>query len=270
MKKIIIISLLLIGLFLFWNSKPPLVEGKALKAEDTSTLISVFNKEFDSELKKYVDNDGNVDYLNWKKNFKTLDFLFNDVLSKIDTKTLKGKEKMAFFINVYNILTIKAMLRFYPLKSIMEKVSRVGGFHFWKDTYVQFSNEKYSLDQIEHKILRPMKDAKIHFAIVCASKSCPPLRNEVFLSENLKSQLEDQAFKFFAISNNFKIDRDKEIIYFSSILSWFMKDFSSSESTLLKSVSGFLPKNDKNFIVNNDLSNYSIKYTKYDWAINSK
>ncbi|MCJ8347526.1 DUF547 domain-containing protein, partial [bacterium] len=198
------------------------------------------------------------------------DQLFDKSLSKIKSKDLEGDQKMAFFINVYNLLTIRAMLHFYPLKSIMDHVSRIGGFHFWKDTYVQFSDQKLSLDQIEHKVLRPMMNAKIHFAIVCASKSCPPLRNEVYTQTKLPQQLDQQASIFFNSPNNFRIDEDKEIVHYSSILSWFKEDFTNNKTTLIESIYPYLNSKHKLFVDQNDMKQFSSSYISYDWAINSK
>ncbi|MCO4781615.1 MAG: DUF547 domain-containing protein [Candidatus Cloacimonetes bacterium] len=266
-----IISIIFITLFLqgCFSTKTD-TYGKVLPSGDTKSLVKTFNSNFDSLLHKYVDSKGNVDYSNWHKDQVGITTIFDSTLSKIDTTKLTGSDKMAFFINVYNILTIKGMLSHYPIKSIMDKVSRVGGFHFWKDTYVQFSNSKYSLDQIEHEILRPMKDARIHYAIVCASKSCPPLRNEVFRSKTLDSQLDDQAHRFLSSKNNFFIDEDMELIQYSTIYKWFLADFAKSESDLLNVVKPYLSSKDKALLESIEINDYSINFLPYDWSINSK
>ena len=133
---------------------------------------------------------------------------------------LKSKsEKMAFYINAYNIAAIMKVLAQYPTTSISAK-----GDGVWKESAIQLGGKDYSLDAIENNILRPMGDARIHFAIVCASLSCPDLRREAYTAAKLASQLESQT-KGFILNTSKGIRIEGNRIHQSAIFNWFAKDF---------------------------------------------
>lgn len=140
--------------------------------------------------------------------------------SEFDPARLSGrKEQLAFFINLYNIAAIGKVLEKYPTASI-----RAAGDGVWKENAIEIPGKKYSLDAIEHQVLRPMGDARIHFAIVCASLSCPDLRKEAYTAAKLDSQLEQQTAAFLGNpTKGFRIANGK--IFQSAIFSWFKEDF---------------------------------------------
>ena len=165
--------------------------------------------------------------LNWV-NYTALkeDTAFTQVVKQIAEFTpgqLEGKqEKLAFYINAYNILAIKTVVENWPLESIKD----VGSFlkSVWKQEAGTIGGQPVSLDEIEHEVLRPMGDPRIHMAIVCASVSCPDLRTEPFTAEKIDEQLDDQARKF--LSNPQKgliVEGNKART--SKIFDWFAKDF---------------------------------------------
>jgi hypothetical protein len=137
-------------------------------------------------------------------------------------KLASRDEKLAFYINAYNVLAIKMVLDHWPLESIKD----VGSFisPVWKKPAGQLGGKTVTLDELEHRILRPMGEPRIHFAIVCASVSCPDLRVEPYTAKRLDAQLDDQTRKF--LGNPAKGVRVEEgNVRVSQIFDWFKKDF---------------------------------------------
>ncbi|MFZ5627881.1 MAG: DUF547 domain-containing protein [Spirochaetota bacterium] len=141
-------------------------------------------------------------------------------LTSFDPAKLSGKrELLAFWINVYNIAAIRKVLEIYPTPSITAR-----GDGVWKAPALKIAGKDYSLDEIEHRLLRPMGDARIHFAIVCASLSCPDLRAEAYTAARLESQLTGQTRAF--VANKTKGVRiEPDAVYVSAIFNWFSQDF---------------------------------------------
>ena len=132
------------------------------------------------------------------------------------------EERLAFYINVYNIMAMKVIIDHWPLESIKD----VGNMFWpvWKRVAGKVGNREVTLNEIEHEILRPMGEPRIHFAIVCASISCPDLRKEPFTADKLSNQLDEQIVQFF--SNPKKgLHQDNSNIHVSKIFSWFKEDF---------------------------------------------
>lgn len=171
-------------------------------------------------------------------------------ISEFDTAQLKTRnEKLAFYINAYNIAAIRKVLEKYPTASIRDT-----GDGVWKQNAITLGGKTISLDAIEHKVLRPLGDARIHFAIVCASLSCPDLRREAYSAAKLNAQLEDQTRRFLANpSKGLRIEGNK--VFQSSIFSWFKDDF--------KGVAVFQGRYVKNLPTQADRSELP-----YDWKLN--
>ena len=146
-----------------------------------------------------------------------------DTLAKIDPLSLAGDEQFAFYINAYNAWTIKLILTGYPdVASIKDYGSLFKSP--WKKKFVNIKGEMVTLDHIEHDILRPQfRDPRVHFAINCAAKSCPPLYREAFVGQQLNTQLDDAARRFV---NDGRFNRlEGNTLYVSSIFKWFKEDF---------------------------------------------
>ena len=181
------------------------------------------------------------------------------------SKLITDNEKLAFWINVYNIFAVKIVLNNYPLKSIKD----VGGFFksVWKVKAGIVGGKKYSLDEIEHGILRKMGDPRIHTAIVCASISCPNLSKKSYSSKNLNKQLDIQMKDFLANPNKgmrINMNEQPRGISLSPIFNWFAKDFKSSGG-VRNFISPYVSEKNRNVIKN---PQYSISYMDYNWAIN--
>jgi len=213
---------------------------------------------FDSLLQKNVDKTGRVDYQSLKNNETLLDNYLAYIQNNEPTKDWSSNKKKAFWINTYNAYTIKIILNNYPLKSIRD--IKIDGKTAWKIPFVKVGQKRYTLDQIEHKILRKkFNDPRIHVGINCASVSCPRLWNFAFTEDNIASSLDNLMKEFINDTTRNKIS--KKNVALSEIFNWFSKDFI------------------KNGTIINYLNTYaaikisekaSIKYLTYDWSLNKK
>ena len=183
-------------------------------------------------------------------------------------------DRFAFWINAYNAFTLKIVCDNYPLESINDLhfggliVGTVLNKTVWDKDFIEINGEKMSLNHIEHEILRKeFKDPRLHFAIVCASKSCPSLRSEAFVGSRLDSQLDDQAKVFFADPERNSFDMENKKAHLSKILDWFSKDFGSNDEEILLFVSRFAAA-DVAAAIRSDVGEWDIKHTEYDWSLN--
>ena len=253
MKKSFLLSLML----LFYLSSGPI--GLVASSWSYST---VDNSIWTSLLETYVKN-GVVNY----QGFKTDEEILNrylKVLEKIDPAMLSPNEQFAFYVNAYNAWTIKLILRGYPgIKSIKD----LGSFFKapWEKKICRIDGAIITLDDIEHKILRArFKDPRVHFAVNCASRSCPPLIPEPYQGKDLDTQLDNSARSF--INNPLKNRIESETLYVSRIFKWFPKDFKNDVvGFVLKYADGDFKKE---LIAKK--GKLKIKYLKYDWSLNNK
>ena len=131
-------------------------------------------------------------------------------------------ERLSFYINAYNILAIKMVIDHWPVESIKDAGSLFSPV--WKKTVGHIGGNAVTLDEIEHRILRPMGEPRIHFAIVCASVSCPDLLDEPYMAPKLDQQLDDQTRHFLNNSaKGLRVDGNR--LRVSKIFDWFEKDF---------------------------------------------
>ena len=208
---------------------------------------------WDSELKKYVDKEGNVNYRLWKKNSKLLETYLINLENNPPINQWTKNDSLAYFINAYNAITVKLILDNYPLRSIKDLI-----IPWWLKRF-KLNSEKITLNFIEHKILRKMDEPRIHFAINCASRSCPKLQNVAYYSHKLEKQLNDAASGFINDQTKNKINVNHLML--SKIFSWFKDDF-GNRIQLLK----FVNKYSKIKI----LESARIEYLNYDWNLNEK
>lgn len=172
----------------------------------------------------------NVNLVNYAELRENKPFLvLADDLAKMELRFANKMEKMAFYINAYNYFAIKIVLDKFPEKSIRDIGNVVQPV--WKRTVGKIAGKDVSLDSIEHKVLRSMGEPRIHFAIVCASLSCPNLRRELYTAEKLEYQLEDQARGFINDDTKGAVERDGKL-YLSKIFSWFGDDFEKDGGVL--------------------------------------
>ncbi len=244
--------------------------GAVWPAERRVSLDKVDHAAFTALLAKYVDADGFVDYRGWKANAADRKALngYLALLGKGDPSQPTTKAaKLAFWINAYNALTLEGMLRVYPTTSIRNHTAKFFGYNVWEDLPLQVGAKTYSLDTIEHKILRKLGEPRIHFAIVCASVGCPTLRNEAYTPANVDAQLTANARDFFARPKHFTFDPRTKTATVSSILDWFGEDFGDSPGAILTRVKPYLPKDVRAAAT---APGVSLEFRDYDWSLNDQ
>ncbi|WP_282041375.1 DUF547 domain-containing protein [Winogradskyella flava] len=179
---------------------------------------------WDKLLQEHVSANGKVSYSGFKKNRNELNVYIKNLTDNIPIEESSKSEKLVFWINAYNALTIDLILRNYPLKSIKDIKDP------WNQRLWQFGDKWMNLNDIEHKILRKMDEPRIHFAIVCASESCPKLKNEAFIASKLEAQLSNVTRAFLADTSKNEISENE--IRLSKIFKWFKKDFEQNGSLI--------------------------------------
>ena len=202
-------------------------------------------------LQKHVSKEGIVNYKGFKNERKKLSIYINELSGNMPKDDWLKEEKLAYWINAYNAFTVDLILRNYPLKTIKD-IKQPWNQRLWK-----LGNKWYNLDEIEHKILRKMDEPRIHFAINCASFSCPPLLNEAFTPEKLENQLTQVTKVFLADTQRNIITPNK--IEISKIFKWFAKDFKQNGSLI-----DFLNQYSSIKINANAKKNYK----DYNWDLN--
>ena len=249
------------------KESPKVVEPKVVKKEKVTTqptpqpkvientpVVSkpaITHATWDALLQQYVSNSGVVDYKGLKSEEAKLD-AYLDFLSK-NVPTSGRKTQMAYWINAYNAFTVKLILKNYPVKSIMD----INGGKAWDLKFIKLGGKTYTLNDIEHKILRPtFKDARIHFAVNCAAKSCPPIHNHAWTTANLEATLEQKAKAFI---NNTKYNQiAAKKVKLSNIFNWYKEDFGDLIAFLNKYAD--TPIN----------ANAKISYIDYNWSLNGE
>ncbi|WP_138435117.1 DUF547 domain-containing protein [Winogradskyella algicola] len=194
-------------------------------SDNTVTSVLINHSKWSTLLENYVSNNGEVYYENLKENKAELDCYIKTLQEDYALlETASKNEKIAYWINAYNALTVDLIIRNYPLKSIKDIKDP------WDQRLWKFDDKWLNLNDIEHKILRKMDEPRIHFAIVCASESCPKLQNTAFTAENLDEQLTNATKEFLTDTTKNEISEDN--IKLSKIFRWFKKDFEQDGSLI--------------------------------------
>ncbi len=244
--------------------------GKPCTMPNRPSLAEVDHKPWNELLHKYVDDKGMVAYARWKADADDMQAL-DDYLAKagcVDLKKAAPKEvRIAYWINVYNALTIKGILREYPIRSIRERAARLGGYNIWKDLLLWVDNRSLSLDDIEHQILRRMGEPRIHAALVCGAKGCPPLSSQAYTGSSLDERLTENARKFFARSDAFRVDSSGRTVYLSPLLKWYGGDFGATTDEQLRNLKPLLPTEAAQAAENPGVK---VRFLDYDWNLNDR
>jgi hypothetical protein len=234
-------------------------------------LERVDHATWDRLLRKYVDRDGMVDYAAWKASEADLGALkqYLATLIAADANAPTAKQgKLAYWINAYNALTVQGILDVYPTSSIRNHTAKLVGYNIWDDLLLPVGDDEYSLNRIEHKILRKLGEPRIHFAIVCASIGCPRLLNEAYTPQKLETQLAENTRDFFARRKNFQADLAGREVRVSSILDWFGEDFGPTQRKGLAGLAKYMPdETAKRLVAGED---FSVSYLDYDWSLNEQ
>ena len=213
-------------------------------------------------LKQHV-ADGVVDYRGLKQNEDALD-RYLDSLSAVDPSQLSQSDRFAFYANAYNAWTIKLILMNYPgIESIKETGSLLRSP--WKKRFVKLEGREMSLDEIEHDTLRAQyKDPRIHFAVNCASKGCPPLYPMPFEGAILENQLNEVTRLFINDPARYRLDG--QTLWVSKIFDWYGGDFNDDP------VGFFLlyAEGDLKSQLTRQRGQLKVDYLDYDWSLNGR
>ena len=213
--------------------------------------------------------DGRVDYAKLKAAPADLDAYLKDVgsVSAADFARWSKGDRLALLLNLYNAQTLRLIVDQYPLKSIRSIGALPGAA--WRGLIVRFGGQMLSLEHLENKVIRPeYREPRIHFALVCAAVSCPPLRGEPYVGSRLGEQLDDQARKFLATTESNRFDAAKNTLYLSQIFNWYKEDFIKPAGSVANYVKPFLPKSQRDALA--DPAKAKVQFNEYDWALNDR
>lgn len=228
-------------------------EELPIKEEAKSNYDFHAYERYDAFLRKYVSSQGNVNYASIKANKSEFDAIVKEFNAQYPESNWSKNEVLAFWINTYNLFTIKLIVDNYPTSSITGIASKP-----WDIKCVKLKSHTYSLDQVENSIIRKQfNEPRIHFALNCASESCPILMNSAYKASSLNSQLTRQTKLFLADGS--KNSFDKKEITISPIFDWYKVDFTRN-GTVIDFINKYRDTDIK--------SNVKISYGEYSWKLN--
>jgi hypothetical protein len=227
---------------------------------------------FTQILNDYVQN-GLVNYKKLKDDNR-LDIYLEQLENTNPDNLLTDEDKLALWINVYNAFTLKFIIEEYPVESINNLhwgglyLGSLLGTTVWDDEKIIINGTRLSLNNIEHDIARKkFNEERVHFAMVCASYSCPPLLDEAYEGFKLNEQLNTQARIFFNDETKNKFDLNERTAHLSKILDWYSSDFGNDDQSILLYVSQFLDIEIADDIRRNT-SKWEIDHLSYNWDLN--
>lgn len=224
-------------------------------ASATIATAAPWSGKYDELLKKYVTKDG-VKYAKWKANANDLASL-KSITKQIGDSKPSGStdEQKAFYINAYNAWILDQVLERWPTKSILPN----GIGEFFTAKQIKVNKRRMSFNNLEKKIIfKKFPDARIHFALNCGSKGCPPLANSAFKGENLSDHLDKLTKKF--INSKAGVLFSKNKVTASSIFDWYEKDFVKDSGSVIKFINKYRKE---------DIPQRRINYSEYSWDVNA-
>lgn len=220
-----------------------------------ATNLSRFTSQANQFFNKWVVN-GDIDYASLKNKFVEIESLYQD----INTMNLNGAapgEKKSFYINAYNLAVIYQVTKYYPLKSPLDQS---GFFDKVKHT---IAGKSMTLNYLEILVLmKKFNDPRIHFAIACASRSCPDLASYAFKSDGLDANLDMRTERVVNNPEYVAINTSDQSVRLTKIFKWYENDFLSNASSVI----GYLNKYRKEKIP----EHYALTYMDYDWKLNEQ
>ncbi|MFQ3598599.1 MAG: DUF547 domain-containing protein [Chloroherpetonaceae bacterium] len=225
-----------------------------------SSTPSFDHARFNEVLKTHVKN-GRVDYkaVGIDENFKS----YIAALQHANPNALTTREeKLAFWINAYNAITINFITKNPTIKSIRDITPNV-----WKEQTFSIGGKPYTLDEIEHKIIiGELNEIRAHFVLVCAAKSCPPLRSQAYTPSKVSKQIDEQAKAFLNNPQRNRFDAATKTLHLAKIFEWFKDDFTKVSGSVQKFIEPYLAKeSDRALLMQSDVR---IEYLDYDWSLN--
>jgi hypothetical protein len=265
--------LVTVGLLLFTSSlmaAPKADLWPRWESHDPSSSVVVDHSAWDRFLNRYLitDHPSGINRLRYgdvtAKDRQELGS-YIDSLQGTPVSRLNRDEQMAYWINLYNAVTVKVILDHYPVSSITKIDLSSGLFSRgpWDAKLLEVEGEEVSLNDIEHRILRPIwQDPRVHYAVNCASIGCPNLQNLAYTAANLEVLLEKGAREYINHPRGASFQGKKLVL--SSIYDWFQEDFGGSEEGVLRHLRRYAAAE-----LAGRLDGYSgrIDYA-YDWSLN--
>lgn len=223
---------------------------------------------WDELLQRYVDDFGRVNYRRWKAEGADALNKWLQTLADVDLAAIRDADaRLALWLNAYNAIAISQVLEVYPIASIRPKVLGIPNWLSFLDFFTRsnsiIADKKYSLNQIEHAILRPeFAEPRIHFALVCTAVGCPLLRRGAYFPESVRTQLESDASRFIQNPDKVRYDAEKKTLYLSKIFKWYGEDFVKAKGSVAGYVGGYLGPQ----VAISD--EWAIVFLPYDWNLN--
>ncbi len=228
------------------------VEVPEEKVDNLTSEVALDHSTWDELLQSNVSEAGVVNYGGIIEQISKLDEYLSMLSSNVPQDSWSDAETMSYWINAYNAYTVKLITENYPLGSIMD----LDGGKVWDRTWINIGDKTYSLNNIEHDMLRPVfNDPRIHFAVNCASFSCPPLMNKAFTADNLESSLESLSKTFVNDPERNDLANDKV----SQLFNWYADDF-KKDGTLIE----FLNKYASAPLADD----VQLEFLEYNWNLN--
>ena len=222
---------------------------------------------FDTLLRAHV-VDGRVDYDAFQAAREFPEYLAR--LARVEPDSLPESERLAFWINVYNAYTI-ALVNAHGERESIRNINKTAGLRLkgpWREELVHVGSRRYHLDNVEHDIIRKQfAEPRIHFALVCAATSCPPLRSEAYVGTRLDAQLDDQARRFLLETpDQNRVDVAARVVHVSRIFEYYEEDFGGSDAAIGRYIAQFHPAGAARDLLLS--GNFHVVKTAYDWSLN--
>ena len=226
--------------------------------------VRLFAKLLDAHTRSVDDTAGTrVDYVALRDDPDWTRLVASLAAAGAPSESASRAERLAFWIDAYNVLAMKLVVEHWPVASIRDVGSLL--WPVWKRTAGVVGGRSISLDEIEHRILRPIGDPRIHMAIVCASTSCPSLAREPFEAARLDAQLDAAAARFVADPRK-GVRVEAQLVRLSSIFDWFASDFEAGGGVL-----AFVRRHasmELRAALDRLGPDPSLAYFDYDWSLN--
>lgn len=218
-------------------------------------------------LADHVKSNGRVDYAALKRDGRLSRFTKQLAEVSPDSHPALFPDRgarLAYWINAYNALVLESFAREYPEKRTRLK-GLLGKAHFFYRMKHTIGGQNRSLDHIETESIRKaFGDPRIHFAIVCASESCPWLSSGAYTAGNVERKLDEETRRNFEQDRNFRLDEGKREIWLPRIFDWFKEDFGSGPKDALAFVARYRPAERARL----ESGSWKIRYFDYDWSPN--
>ncbi|MHC5109319.1 MAG: DUF547 domain-containing protein [Planctomycetota bacterium] len=234
---------------------------RGVAQESAAFDSAIDHARLDGVLKRFVDDQGLVDYAALKKESSELDAYIRQ-LAEVQLDSLRKQQRLACMINAYNAFTLRLIIDYYPVESIKD----IPSSKRWKHRRWTLGGKTWSLDDIEHEGIRKgFDEPRIHFTLVCAAIGCPKLRNEAFVAERLEAQLQDQTSYVHGHQRWLKVDVATGIVWLTRLYKWYGSDFDTRGGPVK-----FASRYSDPLASMAAVREPSIRWLEYDWKLNKQ